>query len=571
MKKVLIFISKIGNLVLSFFNLAMFFAIRMCWSGISKTLGYEDSRSDFILLLPVFIFFLLIGLFIVNILIYRFKKNNNLLSYIMNGINILFFIVIMVIIALGAKDYMYFAWPYFIKYCLITLGVLICYFFLFVYPKTNLKNNKKFTYISFGLIITITIGYLVNARVNYITSNPVVYIVEDKYQIVFASNTESRAWVKIGDIEYYDNYAGSNRSYTKVHKIEVPILEMNQYREYTINTQKLTYRGPFGGFKGRLISETYEFQPVDTSDGLDYYAISDIHMDIRSSKLAVEYNKNKELLIIAGDIISMIENEADALYTNKVAHELTKGKIPVIYARGNHEIKGKYSEEFHKYVGAKNEDFYYTFNIDNIYGMVLDLGEDHDDDYWEYYDTAKFDEYRNKQVKMIEKEIEKGEYKKYDYRFVVSHIPIPYINGRHNHVKIKNDLNNLLNQMNINMVISGHQHDLLIFDPNEVTPNENLTYNKNYDGKGKTTKEYLLDFNYPSFVVSKRGYTQIDDNDLTKVKSQIGLNIHVDFNNKIQECTFNNSKGELINLVNPFKDIDYGNKITFSLETNKRI
>ena len=59
MKKNLIKVSKIGNLILSFFNLAMFFAIRMCWSGISKTLGYESSRSDFILLLPVFIFFIL--------------------------------------------------------------------------------------------------------------------------------------------------------------------------------------------------------------------------------------------------------------------------------------------------------------------------------------------------------------------------------------------------------------------------------------------------------------------------------------------------------------------------------
>lgn len=571
MKRILLLVSKIGNLILSFFNLAMFFAIRMCWSGISKTLGYEQSESNFILLLPVFIFFILIGLFVLNILIYKFKKDNNPLAFIMNGINILFFIGIMVIIALGADDYMYFAWPYFIKYCLIALGVLIGYFFIFIYPKTNLKNNKIFTYISFGLIITITIGYLVNAKVNYIICNPVVYIVEDKYQIVFASNTESRAWVKIGETEYYDNYAGSNRSYTKVHKIEVPITEMNQHKEYTINTQKLTYRGPFGGFKGRLISETFEFQPVDTSDGLDYYAISDIHMDIKSSKLAVDYNTKKELIVIGGDVISMIETEDDALYTNKVAHELTKGRIPVIYARGNHEIKGKYSEEFHKYVGAKNEDFYYTFKFDNVYGMVLDIGEDHDDDYWEYYDTAYFNEYRNEQVKMIQNEIAKGDYKNYDYRLVISHIPLPFINKNHNHEQIKNELNNLLNQMNINMVISGHQHELMVFDPKEVAPNEELTYNINYDCKGEQTKGYLLDFNYPSFTVSKRGYTQTDDNDLIKVKSQIGLNVYVDFNNKIQECTFNNSRGDLVNIVNPFKDINYGTTIKFSLETNTRI
>lgn len=571
MKKILLLVSKIGNLILSFFNLSMFFAIRMCWSGISKTLGYEKSGSEFILLLPVFIFFILIGLFIANILIYKFKKNNNLLSYIMNVVNVIFLIGITVIILMGADDYMFFAWPYFLQYCLIALGVLVCYFFIFIYPKMELKNNKKFTYISFGLIITLTIGFLVNAKINYITCEPVVYIVEDKYQIVFSSNTQSRAWVEIGDDVYYDNYAGSNRSYTKIHKIEVPIAVLDEYSEYTIHTQKLTYRGPFGGFKGRDIAKTFEFQTIDTSDGLDYYAISDIHMDLESSKKAVDYNSKKELLIIAGDVISMIENERDALYTNKVAHELTKGKIPVIYARGNHEIKGKYSEEFHKYVGADNENFYYTFKFKDVYGIVLDLGEDHDDNYWEYYDTAYFDEYRAKQLQMIENEIQKEEYKNSKYRLVISHIPLPFVNSRYNHKDFKKEVTNLLNKMNINMVISGHQHDLLIFDPGVVTPNENITYNVNYDKKGKTTKEYLLDFNYPSFCVSKRGYTQTDDNDLIKVKSQIGLNVHVDFNNKIQECSFNNSKGELINLVNPFKDINYGNKIVFSLENNKRI
>ena len=106
--------------------------------------------------------------------------------------------------------------------------------------------------------------------------------------------------------------------------------------------------------------------------------------------------------------------------------KLTKGEIPVIYARGNHEIKGKYSEEFHKYVGAKNEDFYYTFNIDNIYGMVLDLGEDHDDDYWEYYDTAFYEDYRNKQVKMLEDTFTDARYLAYDYKMAVCHIPVVF-------------------------------------------------------------------------------------------------------------------------------------------------
>ena len=45
MKDKLNFSSKIANLVISWFNVFMFLAMRCCWSGISKTLKYEDKDN----------------------------------------------------------------------------------------------------------------------------------------------------------------------------------------------------------------------------------------------------------------------------------------------------------------------------------------------------------------------------------------------------------------------------------------------------------------------------------------------------------------------------------------------
>ena len=570
MKKYLNYLSKGFNLVLSFFNLILFFSIRMCWSGISKTLGYEDSNSVFILWLPVIIWFILIIIFGLNIFFFLKKRNKNLWSYIMNGVNTLFLIVNIVIVILGAIDYMFFAWPYVFKYIGMALLGLIVIFFIFIYPKTILKDNNLFKYSCIGLVSLISAGVVCNVTFNSIKYKPAVYIVENEYQIVFGSNVEALAWVEVDDKRYYEDYAGYYNSTKKMHKVIVPMDVLDNAKEYTIGTQKLTYRGPFGGFKGREIEETYSFRPVDTSDGLNYYSISDVHMGLECSKKASDYNKNKELLILAGDTISMIDTYRDAAYTNKVAYELTKGEIPVIYARGNHELKGKYMEEFHDYVGANGEDFFYKFSFGNVYGIVLDIGEDHDDDYWEYYDTCDFNEYRNRQLELIKSELESKEYLNYDYRLVVCHIPIPFINARHNHVDFKKDVTTLLNQMDIDMVISGHQHDLLVFEPGLITPFTDLTYNKDFVKSGKTTKAYLTDFNFPSFTVSKRGYTQTDDSSLT-LNSQIGLTIKVDFNNKTQTCIFNNSKGEKVNIVNPYYDVDYKDEIVYSIETNKCI
>ena len=570
MKKYLNYLSKGFNLVLSFFNLILFFSIRMCWSGISKTLGYEDSNSAFILWLPVIIWFILIIIFGLNIFFFLKKRNKNLWSYIMNGVNTLFLIVNIVIVILGAIDYMFFAWPYVFKYIGMALLGLIVIFFIFIYPKTILKDNNLFKYSCIGLVSLISAGVVCNVTFNSIKYKPAVYIVENEYQIVFGSNVEALAWVEVDDKRYYEDYAGYYNSTKKMHKVIVPMDVLDNAKEYTVGTQKLTYRGPFGGFKGREIEETYSFRPVDTSDGLNYYSISDVHMGLECSKEASDYNKDKELLILAGDTISMIDTYRDAAYTNKVAYELTKGEIPVIYARGNHELKGKYMEEFHDYVGANGEDFFYKFSFGNVYGLVLDIGEDHDDNYWEYYDTCDFNEYRNRQLELIRSELESKEYLNYDYRLVVCHIPIPFINARHNHVDFKKDVTTLLNQMDIDMVISGHQHDLLVFEPGLITPFTDLTYNKDFVKSGKTTKAYLTDFNFPSFTVSKRGYTQTDDSSLT-LNSQIGLTIKVDFNNKTQTCIFNNSKGEKVNIVNPYYDVDYKDEIVYSIETNKCI
>ena len=81
----------------------------------------------------------------------------------------------------------------------------------------------------------------------------------------------------------------------------------------------------------------------------------------------------------------------------------------------------------------------------------------------------------------------------------------------------------------------------------------------------KTYKGYLTDFNFPGLSVSKRGKTQTDSSSLTNMNEQIGVYISVDFSNKLQKISFNTSSGELVNVVNPFADINYGSNFSFNL------
>ena len=569
MKQKLIFISKMANLILAWFNFFMFFAMRCCWSGISKTLGYEDGYNPLIYWLPVIVWILFLLVFIANVLLYKLmKKESKVWSFIFNGVNIIFLIVNLVIIKLGAIDYLDYIWPEFFNYLALTVLVLAILFFIFIYPKSNLHNKKAFKLAACGVVLLLAVDYLVNFSFNRFTTGPVVYAVEDEYQIVFSSSVESRAWVTIDGERYFDNYNGSNRTYTKIHKVCVPMAVLDSAKEYEVHIQKFNYRGPFGGFAGRdICGGTYSFKPVNTSDGLEYYSISDIHMAKKASVLAASHY-DYELLILAGDIISMVDSFADANYVNEVAYEMTKGSRAVIYARGNHEVKGKYAEELHKFVGALGEKFYYNVYLDGVYGIVLDIGEDHDDDWWEYYDTADYLKYHQEQFDLLEAEIASKNYQNYNYRLVVCHIPPVYVNNRKDHEETKAKFTVLLNKMDIDMCISGHQHQLLIFEPGVVKPNEVLYYNKDFSSKEKY-KGYLTDFNFPCMTISKRGKTQTDSTTLTNMNEQIGVYINVDFTKSMQNIAFNTSSGDLVSVVNPYAPINYGKNFSFQLNNNE--
>ncbi len=552
------------SMLLSCFNCLMFFSMRTCWSGISKTLGYEKAYNPFLLYLPLILFIVFFLVMVTNIVLFFVLRKKNLWNYILLPINVIFFVAILVVFALGGKDYARFIFVNMLYTLLALLPVALLIFFLFFYPKLKIANNRIFQYTALGAILISFSVYIFNFRINTISYEPVVYIVEDNYQIIFSSSDKASSYVKVGDKAYYDTYAGSQKSEEKVHKVTIPMKELDEAKAYTVYSQSYFYRGPFGAIKGSLAKKSYSFRPVDTSDGLNYYSFSDIHMDLTGAKNAIKADKDFELLVLNGDIISDVNTYYDANYANKVAFELTKGEIPVIYARGNHELKGPYSEQLYKFTPSVNEKFYYSFRFGNVYGWVLDLGEDHDDDWWEYYGSADFETYRMEQVEFLKEEEKRGYYKNYDYHLVVSHIPLPFINYRHNHVTSKKAFVEQLNKMDVDMALCGHQHDLFIFEPGLITPEQKLTYNKAYGGK--QYKGYLLDFNFPSLMISKHGLTQTDDGG--SHNAMVGLTIQVDFDNKVQTCRYNNVKEEYIPVVNPFYEKSYGDTIRIDLATH---
>ena len=391
---------------------------------------------------------------------------------------------------------------------------------------------------------------------SHFTYEPVVYAVEDTYQIVFSTNHSATAWVEVDGERYYDLFAGSMKSDDTVHKITVPQEKLDEAKSYSIHAEKMIYRGPFGGFKGKEISKSYSFRPVDSNDGLVYYTITDAHHARKGAVDAARSVEGLDFLVILGDTVGMVEYESDVQLTNLIAHDVTKGEIPVVYARGNHEIKGRYAEKLHKYVGSNNESFYYWFTLSDVFGITLDLGEDHDEGWWEYYGTDRFSLYHDEQTKFLEKLVEEKPYDEYNYTLVACHIPIQFVNSRKDHVDVKADWTNLLNQIKPDLAVYGHQHDLYPFlDRQETMYNEKgkLVYNSQFKGvEGKTYGGYLTDFEFNGFIAGRRGTAQTDDIGAFNRRDHVGLAVYVDLSSGTQSCRYVNSDGETVLVYNPF-------------------
>ena len=549
------------NILCVFWAMAValfWFSMRVIWSGISKVLYEALGRkepTEFLLNVPLYISILLwVLLAFAVVTLARPKKRSTLTLTVLLGV---FTVISLVVVVMGAIDYLYFILPKF--FLSLGIGTCIAAFaaLLFFPPVKNCKYciALKSALVALVILLAVLEGYGVTVGSRF-TYEPVVYAVEDTYQIVFSTNHPATAWVEIGGESYYDLYAGSMKSKDTVHKITVPQEKLDAARAYSIHAEKMIYRGPFGGFKGKEISKAYTFRPVNTADGLVYYTMTDVHHARKGAVAAALAVENLDFLVILGDSVGMTDYEKDAQFSNLLAHDVTGGQIPVVYARGNHEIKGAYGESLYKYVGSKNESFYYWFTLSDVFGITLDLGEDHDDGWWEYYGTDRFALYHQEQTQFLRELAETKPYDGYRYTLVACHIPIQFVNSRKDHEEVKAAWTALLNEIQPDLAVYGHQHDLYPFlDGQQTMYNDSgkLVYNSQFKGTaGKTYGGYLTNYTFNGFITGRRGTAQDDSISALNRKDHVGMAVYADLAAGTQVCRFLNTAGETVPVYNPF-------------------
>ncbi len=540
-------IFSISTCLLSLLSSLFWLALRINYSGISKFLGADTNQGFLIMNLPVMVCCLCwLGFGAAFLGLVTHRQGFTVFGFVVGVITAL---GACVVVYFGAWDYLSFILVHFWKSLFAAACLILLAWLLFCPVRPS--RGSRWAIVGIAVLLTVILGYQI--RPCYFTYGAVVYAVEDDYQIVFSTADSALGWVTIGDQEYYDLYAGSVRSADRVHKVTVPQTVLDEAAGYTIHAQQMIYRGPFGGYKGSTISKSYDFRPVSQENGLQYAALSDVHGAVDAAVKAAASDE-LDFLVLLGDLVSMVETESDAQFPNKLAHAITGGEIPVIYARGNHEIKGEYAEVLYKYVGSLNQGFAYSVTLgDAVFAAVLDMGEDHEDDWWEYYGTAKFDLYRQEQSTMLEDLLAAGDYQNYPYRMAICHIPIVYVDAQEYFKAFRQEWTELLNQLGMDISLSGHEHRVWHFLPGAQVPGADLRFRENYPHTpGVEPGGTVTSFTFPAFLCGQRSLAQTGGTQKWGLTDYLCLHTTAASDGTTQVTTYRNSNGDIVEIQYPF-------------------
>ena len=161
----------------------------------------------------------------------------------------------------------------------------------------------------------------------------------------------------------------------------------------------------------------------------------------------------------------------------KFVGDVAKGELPVIFVRGNHDVRGRLAERYTDYFPANGKDTFFVFSVGNLNGVALDCGEDKLDSHPEYGGVNDFKRFRERETKFLKNvRFEDGD----KITFGVCHIaPIQVTLVPDSCYDIERQTytvwNDILEKIGVKFFISAHRHiayALLKGDPKNLIDHE---------------------------------------------------------------------------------------------------
>lgn len=346
---------------------------------------------------------------------------------------------------------------------------------------------KKLVYIFFLLSTTVFAQNRENIKISHgpylcdMSTNAV--------SVVWVTDKPALSWVELAPDsddhfygaerpKFYETIAGRRKANDTVHHVRITGLEQGTKYRYRIFSQEIT-DWTFSNWitYGQVASTSvYRKAPLtfrtfsNIKDDLSFLMVNDIHGKAAFMKDLIKDVdfKSADFVLLNGDMSNTVENQEQIFgdYIDTLISVFAT-EVPIVFARGNHEARGKFADQLFRYFPNQSGNYYYMFNIGDVAFLVLDGGEDKPNTDIEYGGIADYDRYREEQADWLKKTIEQDAFKKAKIRIVFLHIP-PNVGNWHVQYHLQKTLVPILNASNIDLMLSGHTHRYSFNQPNDV-------------------------------------------------------------------------------------------------------
>jgi acid phosphatase type 7 len=298
--------------------------------------------------------------------------------------------------------------------------------------------------------------------------------------ILWAAKGLSTSWIEYGETAdlgtRVDNDDDGLRSYDDVmHRVTLTGLKPGTRYFYRAHTRAIDFENAYSIKPGEmLVSEIGSFITLDPdAPETSFIVWNDTHNDKETIVGLHELSARTphDFLFFNGDVSDYVDDEADmvGLYVNPHGQPFAQN-APLLFARGNHDVRGRAARHLTRYIAVPDGRFYYSFKQGPMAAIVLDTGEDKPDDHAVYGGLNSFAAYRTRQALWLEKEIQKPEFRDAPFRILFCHIPLRGKDGDEENTCLDGlaKWHTLLEEGKIQAVVSGHTHESVVLPPTKA-------------------------------------------------------------------------------------------------------
>lgn len=349
--------------------------------------------------------------------------------------------------------------------------------------KTNIPNENRRGFLKAGLtlgglsllnpVIAATVPIQVDDELNIIAGPYLQTNFDHDMVILWITNKNCNSWVEYGETQtnldkkaYGDDKLGL-RPAGRLNCIHLRGLKPNVTYHYKIVSKEIVNFQPYKLTYGKQVAGEVEtfIAPDLKKNEISFLMLNDIHDRPNSipELLTLDKGNQRDFIFFNGDIFDYQTDEKQLIdHMIQPCVNYFAKKQPFLYVRGNHETRGKFARNLPEYFNSVQNA---AFSLGPVRFIVLDTGEDKEDNHPVYADLVDFDHYREQQAVWLEREMNSKESKKALFRVVLMHIPPRYSGDGHGAVHCTKLFEPIMNKGKVDLVLSGHTHKYKIHPP----------------------------------------------------------------------------------------------------------